>query len=288
MKRKPHTPNPEPSLSGQPGSANHQPRSRKQWLVGLALPAVGVAVWLALDWRASQERAHQPDLSQGAANTSSTRFGAGFQTAATSRPPGTAQDKGKADRINRANRLLADGKTDEAVAMLTEAERMWPEDEDVHYNLGIALVRQGKNEEAVKQYEEALRIYPEYAEVHNNLGNLLLRMGRGIQALQHFERAVKITPNYASAWNNFGTALRQLGYTNEAAGYFKEAVRLDTNYWQARFNLGTAYAEQGRLAEARDQFEAVLRLQPGFAPAQAELKRLDEHQGVTPAVRPLP
>lgn len=187
-------------------------------------------------------------------------------------PPPTSADL--VQEINRANQLLEKGQPAQAVEVLTRVKDWSPDDEDVRYNLGIALARMFKNDEAVQEYKEALRLFPEYAEAHNNLGNLLLRMGRREEALQHFEQAVQITPDYAPAWNNLGTALQQLGRTNEAGEHFLKAVGLDTNYWQARFNLATSYLQRSRLSEARQQFEAVLRLQPDFTPAKAALERL--------------
>jgi Tfp pilus assembly protein PilF len=254
---------------------------RVAWMVWLAILGIGLAAWLAFRVNRDRDWSRQEELVQRAANVPGPVSGKSTK-AAPRHGPGQEQEKELVERIRRANQLLAKGKADEAVELLKEAEKSSPDDEDVHYNLGIALATQGKTEAAVKEYEEALRIFPDYAEAHNNLGNLLLRMGQVIPALQHFEQAVKITPEFASAWNNFGTALQKLGRTNDAVGYFREAVRLNTNYWQARFNLGSSYAEQGHPAEARVEFQAVLRQQPGFAPAQAALTQLDQEQVLGP------
>ena len=66
------------------------------------------------------------------------------------------------DLVNRGTDLLDKGKIDEAVADFKEAARLSPEDEDMHYNLALALARQGKREAAQAEYLEALRIYPDY------------------------------------------------------------------------------------------------------------------------------
>ena len=76
--------------------------------------------------------------------------------------------------VNRGTELLAQGKIDEAVAEYKKAAGLSPEDEDMHYNLALALARQGQREAAKAEYLEALRIYPDYAEANNNLGNLLV------------------------------------------------------------------------------------------------------------------
>ena len=188
------------------------------------------------------------------------------------------------NRVNQGSQLLEQGKPAEAVQVLTEALRSNPEDEDVHYNLGLALARLGKVEEAIREYREALRIFPDYAEAHNNLGNVLVRAGQAEEAITHFERAVKIMPEYASAHNNLGTALQKVGRTNDAMLHFQEAVKLKPDYWQAHFNLGTDFLQAGRINEARGEFETVLRLQPGFEPARKSLEKIGAYEsGVAPA-----
>jgi type IV pilus biogenesis/stability protein PilW len=181
-------------------------------------------------------------------------------------------------RVNRGTRLLAEGKPAEAVQVLTEAVQMNPADEDVHYDLGLALARLGKVDEAIQQYQEALRLLPDYVEAHNNLGNLLMRSGRVEQAIQHFEAALKTMPDYASAHNNLGTALQRTGRSNEAIEHFERAVKIKPDYWEAHFNVATSCLQAGRLTEARSELATVLRLNPSFRPAQQALASLEPSQ----------
>jgi Tfp pilus assembly protein PilF len=179
------------------------------------------------------------------------------------------------DRVNRGNQLLSEGKPAEAVQLLTEASQMNPQDEDVHYDLGLALARLGKVEEAIQQYEKALTIFPDYVEAHNNLGNLLMRNGQMDEAIQHFETAIKIMPDYASAHSNLGTALQRTGHTNDALLQFQEAVKIKPDYWEAHFNVGESSLQAGRLEEAQTELETVLRLHPDFQPARAALAEVE-------------
>jgi Flp pilus assembly protein TadD len=199
-------------------------------------------------------------------------------------PPGphgvraVRRDSELSEQMKRANELFAEDKAADAAQILTEAARSNPENEDVHYNLGMALARLGKNDEAILQYQEALRLFPDYAEAHNNLGNLLMRLGRDGEAIQHFEQAIKSMSDYASAHNNLGTALRKAGRMTDAAAQFQEAVKLDPDFWQAHFNLGTSCLQDGRLSAARVEFETVLRLHPDFKPAQVSLAAIQARE----------
>jgi tetratricopeptide (TPR) repeat protein len=240
-------------------------------LVGLGVMALGG--WFAASfWR-------QSDTGQLAPGSQGVRSGSSTQAlAAEAVSGGREKHKALIAEVNHGNELLKEGKVAEAVEVLTEAARANPENEDVHYNLGLALARQGKTEDAIKEYQEALRIFPNYVEAHNNLGNALMRSGRIEEAIPHFEQAVKILPDYAAAHNNLGTALQKVGRTEDAFTQFQQAVKFNPDYWEAHFNLATSWLQRGRPKEALTELETVLRLRPDFEPAKALMARIQERQ----------
>lgn len=197
-------------------------------------------------------------------------------------PVGMSTNLSDADKagllVNRGSKLVAEGQPAEAVVLFEQAMKINPDDEDVHFNLAIALTRLGKVEAARKEYLEALRLFPDYADAHNNLGNLLASQGNFPEALQHFNAALKAAPDSASAHNNLGSVLARQGNVSVAIEHFLEATRLQTNYVEARFNLGSAYLENGKTALAIEQFNDVLREQPDFRPAQTALERARRKQ----------
>jgi tetratricopeptide (TPR) repeat protein len=212
------------------------------------------------------------------------------RTAGVSRPPaagaGPEAQRSKEDeaahRINAANDLLNRGETEAAIRELQQAIALSPNDEDAHYNLGIALARAGREDDAIREYEAALRLFPDYAEVHNNYGNLLLRKGRVAEAIEHLDAAVKAMPDYALAHNNLGNALNQQGRPREALEHFKKAVQIQPDHWQARFNLGQVYLAQDQPAQAINELTEVLRVNPKFEPAERALHRAQERLAALP------
>ena len=181
--------------------------------------------------------------------------------------------------VNRGTKLLAQGKIDEAVAEYKEAARLSPEDEDMHYNLALALARQGQRKAAKAEYLEALRIYPDYTEAHNNLGNLLVAEGKFDDAITHFKDALKISSDNASAHNNLGNALARQGKFTDAILCFREALRLSPDYLEARYNLASTYLGQKRIDEAISELTEILQRHPNFAPAQRRLSEARQLQG---------
>lgn len=241
--------------------------------VGLAVAGVFILLLAGLAWHGAARRS--PGPSGGAHPNQSRAQDPASGSGANSTQPGPDGGAGAeaASLVTRGNELLRQGQFAEAAKVYEEAKRLTPEDEDVHYNLGIAFARMGRQEEAVASYRRALELFPQYAEAHNNLGILLHRMGKLDEAFEHFRAAIKAVPDYASAYNNLGNALRQRGLAAEATDAFLKASQLDTNYWQARFNLANSYAALDRLDDAIAEYEAVLRIEPDFAPAQQALEQ---------------
>jgi Tfp pilus assembly protein PilF len=180
--------------------------------------------------------------------------------------------------ITEGNELLAQGNHAAAVQKFEQAIAISPEEEDLHYNLAIALAKLGKTADARKHYEEALRIFPDYAEAHNNLGNLLMNENNLEEASAHFREAIKSMPDNASFHNNLGTALGRQKRIAEAIVEFEEAVRRAPTYVEARVNLANTFLITGRVDEAISQLDEALRLRPGFAPAVQTMQRARQRQ----------
>ena len=191
--------------------------------------------------------------------------------------PETSEDRTVA-LVTEGNQLLSQGKYTEAAQRFEQALAISPGEEDLHYNLAIALAKLGKTEEAKKQYEEALQIYPDYGDAHNNLGNLLMNADKLEEASEHFREAVRSMPENASFQNNLGTALARQRKVKEAIGAFTEAIKLKPSFVEARVNLGNAYLAAGRVEEAIAQLKEALRLHPDFPPAVQTMRRAQQKQ----------
>jgi Flp pilus assembly protein TadD len=197
---------------------------------------------------------------------------------ASNQPLSQAAEKGVEIFVAEGNELL--NKRDFAAAeeKYRQAVALSPEQEDLHYNLGIALARQGKVEEAKKHYEKALELFPDYAEAQNNLGNLLLSQNKMDEAIALFRQAIQNGPDNPSFRNNLGTALARQQMVAEAITEFQEAVRLAPDYAEARVNLANALLASGRPDEAVAQLNEALRLKPDYKPALQTLQRARDRQ----------
>jgi serine/threonine-protein kinase len=162
-------------------------------------------------------------------------------------------------------------KYEEAAAHFRAARALQPQSIAVRNNLGNALRKKGAQEEAIREYREAIRLDPGFAPAHQNLGVVLNAQGRHEEAIREHREAIRLDPEFAAAHSDLGVALRAQGELEEAIKEYREALRLDPKLALAHNNLGNALRAQGELEEAIREFREALRLDPKDAIAHNNL-----------------
>ncbi len=90
---------------------------------------------------------------------------------------------------------LRAGQNERAVRAGCEALRTGPQDYDVHFNVGLALVRLKRFAEAASYFSDALDSSPRGADAHFWLGIALWNLpGKRTDALEHLATAVQLAP----------------------------------------------------------------------------------------------
>jgi hypothetical protein len=135
--------------------------------------------------------------------------------------------------------------------------------------------------------QQAIARDPDSAVLHNNLGGLAFDAGRLDEALGEFTRARQLDPQDPAIALNLGRTYLLTGQPAAAARTLEDAVRLEPPSYYAHLNLGRAYMQLGDTARARPAIETASRIRPRFtdwAPASAQLQRLEGAAGATPPV----
>ncbi len=198
-----------------------------------------------------------------------------------------------------------------ALVDLTEAEKLDPDNAELQYNLGRALVGKQRLDLAEHKFLRALALRPNYSEARNDLGVLYLETSRWDNAIQQF-KAVKddlFYPRHANARINLGlaylgkgdltAALEELaavrsfdprnpivmvsigrvyfaqGKTEPAIQEYRRALAVAPHYANAHFYLGLAQMKQSQLTAARESFREVVRLSPDSANGRTALGYID-------------
>jgi tetratricopeptide (TPR) repeat protein len=133
--------------------------------------------------------------------------------------------------------LLALNRLPEAITHLQRAATLAPRDETIQFNLGNGLTRVSRPAEAAAAYTRALTLNPDFADAHVNLATLLFTYGHAKEALPHLQRAVELLPNSAVVHSDYASVLAASGRYADALRETRRALDLNPDYAPARANL---------------------------------------------------
>jgi len=225
------------------------------------------------------------------------------------------ENKQKAKRhTDMATAQFHSGNYTAALKELLEAEKLTPDDPQVHYYLALAYAGKGMNNDAVREAKKAVELKPDYSEAHNDLGKLYFNMGQYDSAIESFNRALAnplyespsfplynmgrayyMKGDYMMALAKYdeavarepntpimpfiekdrGMASLKAGYTNKAITHLKKSVELLPNLAEAHYWLGEAYLVMKKRKDAAGEFKTVINLAPDSDLARKARQRLD-------------
>lgn len=118
--------------------------------------------------------------------------------------------------IDLGNNLLKQEKPSEAEAVLGKAIGLSPDDKDVNFNYGLALVGMDKFSEALKPFRKVVELDSLDKGAFYYLGYVYLKLERYNDAIDAFTQLITIDPDYCEAYINRAFAHRELGDKNKA------------------------------------------------------------------------
>jgi Tfp pilus assembly protein PilF len=166
-----------------------------------------------------------------------------------------------------SQRLLGQGRAQEALAGLDRALALAPSHVPAHLCRGLALNAVRRLEDACGAFERALVIQPDCVPAHVNRAATLQQLGRSREALDASDRAIALQPGFAPAHCNRGLALNDLERPLEALDSYDRALAIDPDFAAAHGNRGKALQALNRPEEALAAYHRVTSLQPDAAQA---------------------
>jgi tetratricopeptide (TPR) repeat protein/O-antigen ligase len=189
-------------------------------------------------------------------------------------------------------------RVDDALVVLREAVRDFPDNPNHWNNLGYALSLKKDWPEAESAYTHALSIAPDLALAERNLMGLAVQSGRprapilavlgdlravdaavakrdfSDRTLALAASAAKRAPDLPKARFVNGSLLLTRGKVAEAIPELEAAASEDPGRAPAQLNLGVAYQAAGRAADAAARYRTALSIEPGNQTALDRLKSL--------------
>ncbi len=129
---------------------------------------------------------------------------------------------------------------------------------DALHLLGVLCLNDDRLADAAAWLRRAAAERPNEPQVQYHLGNALLGLKLFDAAEAAFRSALRVVPGHFDALNNLGNALAGAGRHAQAADCFRQALAERPNTAPSLYNLARALAAQGRHAEAATQFRAAL------------------------------
>jgi Flp pilus assembly protein TadD len=121
---------------------------------------------------------------------------------------------------------LEQGRVEEAMALIDETLRLWPEQSGALVDRGLVLVRSERFEEAAVAFRAACRVNPYNETAAVSLGLALARLDRLDDAEHALRAAVRRFPKQSKAWVELGNVLDRLGRPAEAIAAWRTAQAL--------------------------------------------------------------
>ena len=118
-----------------------------------------------------------------------------------------------------------------------ESIKLYNDNADALYNLGVTYNNLGNQEKARLAYEKVVKISPNHMNGLNNLGVIYFQRSDFEQAEQYFKRALELNPNFANAYANLGAVEHNKGNRELARQYYQKALQLNPQDVNTRNNL---------------------------------------------------
>jgi superkiller protein 3 len=171
-----------------------------------------------------------------------------------------------------------------ALLQFEEAERLKPDEVQIHVALARILSELGRKDQAQQERISAERLINaqrnrEQASFCIGIGNTALHNGDLQKAEAQFRDALRYDPQDARALSNLGLVLALMHHPEEGRLELQKAIALDGKLALAYNALGVSYAEEGRVAEAQTAFDRAIQIEPEYAEAKNNLGALYAKSG---------
>ena len=127
------------------------------------------------------------------------------------------------------------------------------------------LLDQGEQDNAIALLSRAAELQPENVDILNGLGFAWQRCSQPEKALYYYQLALQQSSDDYNIWDNYGTALQDLMRIDEAIAAYNKAIALRPDHPIPRWHRSLAYLLQGYFEHGWPDYE--LRLFPEQIPA---------------------
>ncbi|MBL0170139.1 MAG: tetratricopeptide repeat protein [Gemmatimonadaceae bacterium] len=175
----------------------------------------------------------------------------------------------------RSHALYNEGQYDEALDLLREGLKAYPNAVELHVGVGYARLAREEFAWARRSFEESLILDPEHEDALAGLGEVLLKFGQADAGLRAFDQTIALGyDDDTDLMLQIGRALFREGFVDDALTYFERAVAHAPDSAEAAACVGYAQHRLGHDADAMASLRRSLELDSEFAEARVYLANM--------------
>lgn len=138
--------------------------------------------------------------------------------------PDFKNQKSKLTLLLKGSSLFHLGSYEEALPILQEASRFYPNDAELWYKIGLTHFFLEQYYDAIGAYDQALHCKPCFPQVLSAKGLVCEERGEYETAIFYYNRALVLQPNLREAWLNLGNISSMRGNHEEALEHYLAAA----------------------------------------------------------------
>ena len=178
-------------------------------------------------------------------------------------PKSMAERRRTAAKFSKIAAALREaGKLTESLHPLQQAIAANPDDAELHFDLGLTLIRCLRHPDAVAPLQRATELKPGFAKAHYTFALACEAVGRNLEAIAALRRATEYAPKLMDAHMMLGTLLHRCERLEEAQESFRRAAVAGRNTTIGRIAELFVLSESGKLAEAAEVLRQALKRDP--------------------------
>jgi type IV pilus assembly protein PilF len=145
----------------------------------------------------------------------------------------------------------------EALTFLLKAEKLDPDNADIHNNLGMAFYFKKDLTSAKKHLTKAIELDENQTDAKGNLASLLVEEGRLDDAETIYKQILKnlTYDKQARTYYNLGVIQQRKGIVTKAETYFQKSIKESDTYCPAHYELGLINFNRKNFKEALQSFK---------------------------------
>jgi tetratricopeptide (TPR) repeat protein len=166
------------------------------------------------------------------------------------------------ESFKKGNAFFEENQYEDAIKHYQKAVKLYPENDNLFFLLGLAHVSLGKYEDALKDFQKAAELNQDNELTFHGMGIAFVNLGKYKEAIETYQKAIALNPANDNYFYQIGMAHGNLGKHEVALKNFQKAIELNQENDEAFYGQGIAFENLRKYKEAIEAFKKAIELNP--------------------------